>query len=318
MNAVATSPLAIPSLPVRILTACRPWGTPISVVPAIMGAALAVVYGGAPLYWDRLVLAALASWMAHSAANMLSDVADFRAGLDRVPLPVSGSVARGWLTERQTFALGIGFFLVAGGIGAWLASVSGPVALAVAGAGFVLAVAYTGLKRIALGDLAVFVAFGPMIALGTWAVFTGSFAWLPFLWMVPFGLVVIAVLHANNWRDMASDREKGIRSVAGILGDRGSLAYYGALIFGPFLLLLGLMIVPRAWPSAGWVPMPWTFGLAFLSLPAALRLWGRARRRHAPRNPLEFVTLDGATAQFMLPFGLLSIVAVGLAGFLGL
>jgi 1,4-dihydroxy-2-naphthoate octaprenyltransferase len=153
-----------------------------------------------------------------------------------------------------------------------------------------------------------------MIALGTWAVFTGSLSWLPFVWMIPFGLVVIAVLHANNWRDRASDRERGVVSVAGLLGDRGSLAYYGALVFGPFALLLALMAAPRLAPSLGWTPMPWSFLLVFLSLPAALRLWGRARRRDAPREPLEFVTLDGATAQFMVPFGLLSVAAVVLAG----
>jgi len=316
MSSTPASAASMPSLPVRVLTACRPWGTPISVVPVLMGAAMAVVYGGAPLHGGRLALTMLAVWMVHSASNMLSDVADFRNGLDRAPLPVSGSVVRGWLTERQTFGLGAAFILVGGIIGAWLASVSGPVPLRVAAAGLVLAVAYTGLKRVALGDLAVFVAFGPMISLGTWAVFTGSFSWLPFVWMVPFGLVVIAVLHANNWRDRASDRERGIVSVAGLLGDRGSLAYYGALIFGPFALLLAMIVVPRIAASAGWTPMPWTFLLAFLSLPPAVKLWGRARRRHAPRDPMEFVTLDGATAQFMVPFGLLSAAAVVLAGFL--
>ncbi len=316
MSTVFAVPSSLPSLPVRVLTACRPWGTPISVVPVLMGAAMAVVYGGAPVYWGRLGLTLLAVWMVHSASNMLSDVADFRNGLDRAPLPVSGSVVRGWLSERQTFALGVAFILVGGLIGAWLASVAGPVPLAVAAAGLVLAVAYTGLKRVALGDLAVFVAFGPMISLGTWSVFTGSFSWLPFVWMIPFGLVVIAVLHANNWRDRESDRGRGIVSVAGLLGDRGSCAYYGTLIFGPFALILALIVVPRLAAVPGWTPMPWTYLLAFLSLPSALKLWGRARRRHAPRDPLEFATLDGATAQFMVPFGLLSVVAVVLAGVL--
>lgn len=310
MSAETVMQASMPSFPVRVLTACRPWGTPISVVPVLMGAALAVVYGGAPLYWGRLGLTVLAVWLVHSASNMLSDVADFRHGLDRTPLPVSGSVVRGWLSERQTFGLGVLFILIGGVIGAWLASVSGPIPLAVAGVGLALAVAYTALKRVALGDLAVFVAFGPMISLGTWAVFTGSFSWLPFVWMVPFGLVVIAVLHANNWRDIASDRERGVVSVAGLLGDGGSLAYYGTLIFGPFVLLLAMMIVPRVLPGAGWTPMPWTFLLPFLSLRVALKLWGRARRRASPRDPLDFVTLDGATAQFMVPFGVLSVVAV--------
>lgn len=317
MNAAVPMSAAVPSLPVRLLTACRPWGTPISVVPVLMGAAMAVVYGGAPMYWGRLGLTVLAVWMVHSASNMLSDVADFRSGLDRVALPVSGSLARGWLSERQTFALGALFILVSGFIGAGLAAVAGPVPLAVAAGGLALAVAYTGLKRIALGDLGVFVAFGPMIALGTWAVFTGRFSWLPLAWLSPFGLVVIAVLHANNWRDIASDRALGIVTMAGMLGDRGSLVYYGALIFIPFAATLAMTIVPRLAPGAGWTPMPWTMLLSFLALPPALKLWARARRRHTPRDPLEFATLDGATAQFMVPYGLLSTIGIVLAAWIG-
>lgn len=317
MNAALTMSAPLPPLPVRLLIACRPWSTPISVVPVLMGAAMAVVYGGAPVYGGRLALTLIAVWMAHGVSNMLSDVADYRAGLDRVPLPVSGSLARGWLTERQTFVLAMIFTLVSGLAGAWLAALSGPVALAVAAGGFALALAYTGLKRIALGDLAVFVAFGPMIALGTWAVFTGGFSWLPFAWLSPFGLVVIAVLHANNWRDIASDRALGITTMAGMLGDRGSLAYYGALIFVPFAATLAMTVVPRLAPAAGWTPMPWTMLLSFLALPPALKLWARARRRHAPRDPLEFATLDGATAQFMVPYGILSTLGIVLAAWIG-
>jgi hypothetical protein len=62
--------------------------------------------------------------------------------------------------------------------------------------------------------------------------------------------------------------------------------------------------------------MPLTFGLVLLALPSALALWGRAVRRAAPRRPLDFVILDGATANHNLVFGLLSTAAVILEGFL--
>jgi hypothetical protein len=62
--------------------------------------------------------------------------------------------------------------------------------------------------------------------------------------------------------------------------------------------------------------MPRTFLLVLLALPSALSLWGRAVRRAAPRRPLDFVILDGATARHNLVFGLLSTAAVILEGFL--
>jgi hypothetical protein len=92
--------------------------------------------------------------------------------------------------------------------------------------------------------------------------------------------------------------------VASTLGDRGSFVYYGILIFGSMILILAFIAVPRlAFPK---IPaLPWTSAIVLLGLPKALSLWGRAGRRRTPRRPLDFIILDGATAQYNLVFGLL-------------
>jgi 1,4-dihydroxy-2-naphthoate octaprenyltransferase len=126
-------------------------------------------------------------------------------------------------------------------------------------------------------------------------------------------LLVSAILHANNWRDILTDGEKRVATVAGVLGDRGSLAYYGCLIFAPFVIDLAFISVPRL-AGGPLRPMPLTFLVVLLALPNALRLLGRAARRAAPRSPLDFVVLDGATAKHNLVFGLLSTAAVILEG----
>jgi 1,4-dihydroxy-2-naphthoate octaprenyltransferase len=156
-----------------------------------------------------------------------------------------------------------------------------------------------------------------MGALGAWVVQTKSFSWIPVVWTVPMSMLVIAILHANNWRDAISDSERKIKTVASLLGDKGSEIYYGFLIFGSMAIIFGLMIVPRLF--ALHVPaMPWTFAAVALALPRALVLWGRGRRRRAPRQPLDFVILDGATAQYNLLFGLLCTAAVWLQSVLKL
>ena len=128
-------------------------------------------------------------------------------------------------------------------------------------------------------------------------------------------LLVIAILHANNWRDIASDGGRRVMTVAGHLGDRGAFAYYGFLLFGPFVIDLALIGVPRI-AGGPLRPMPLTFLLVLLALPNALALWGRAVRRACPRRPMDFIILDGATAHHNLVFGLLSTAAVILEGFL--
>jgi len=295
------------------LLAGRPWSFPASTMPVVFGTALAVVAGRARFSPLLFLWALVTMVVLHAAANVLSDARDFRDGLDRDVTPVSGAVVRGWISDRQgrrgaalLFALGC-----VSGLGiAWR---TGPALLVVGGAGVAVGVAYSLLKPRALGDLAVFLDFGLLGAAGAWIVQKRTFSWLPVVWTVPMALLVIAILHANNWRDAVSDGRHRVRTVAGMLGDRGSLAYYGVLLFSPFLIDLALILLPRLVPGR-LRPMPWTFLLVLAALPSALHLWGRARRRAAPRRPLDFVVLDGATAGHNLVFGLLSAAAVLLEG----
>ncbi|GAH02644.1 unnamed protein product, partial [marine sediment metagenome] len=66
------------------LTAVRPWALPASTMPVIFGTSLAVVFGNAPFDIFRFLLALLAMVILHSAANMMSDVFDFKRGLDKM------------------------------------------------------------------------------------------------------------------------------------------------------------------------------------------------------------------------------------------
>jgi 1,4-dihydroxy-2-naphthoate octaprenyltransferase len=244
---------------------------------------------------------------------MLSDVHDDRRGLDRDVTPVSGAIVRGLLTGRQVLRGAVVLFILGIASGLLIALATGRSLVVVGGVGVAVGIFYTFLKARALGDLAVFLNFGLLGAAGAWIVQTNSFSWLPVLWTVPMALLVIAILHANNWRDIPSDGERHVTTVAGALGDRGSLAYYGCLIFAPFFIDLAFIAIPRL--TGGPVrPMPLTFLIVLLALPNALRLWGRAVRRAAPRRPMDFIILDGATAKHNLVFGLLSTAAVILEG----
>lgn len=304
-----------PSTLKKWLVAARPWALPASTMPVVFGTALAVVVGRARFSPLRSLWALATMTVLHSAANMLSDVFDDRRGLDRGVTPVSGAIVRGWLTGRQVGRGAAALFLLGSASGLLIALAVGRSLLVVGAIGVAVGLFYSVLKARALGDLAVFLDFGLLGAAGAWIVQTGAFSWLPVVWTVPMALLVSAILHANNWRDIASDRARRVTTVAGLLGDRGSLAYYGILIFGPFVIDAVLIALPRA-VGGPLRPMPATFLLVALALPSALRLWARAARRAAPRRPLDFVVLDGATAGHNLVFGLLSTAAVVLEGFL--
>ena len=293
------------------LIAARPWSWPASTMSVVFGTSLAIVIGGARLSLPRFLWAIVTMVVLHSAANMLSDVFDFRRGLDKDVTPVSGAIVRGWLSDRQVLAGSIVLFGLGAGSGLIIALVTGRELFYIGGLGLVVGAAYSLLKAYALGDLAVFLNFGLLGSAGAWMVQTRTFSWLPVIWVVPMAMLVSAILHANNWRDTLSDRERRVNTVAGLLGDKGSLAYYGVLMFAGFVYYPAFIILPRL-AGSRFQPMPWTFAIAFLALPNALKLWGRALRRAAPRRPLDFIILDGATANHNLVFGLLSTAAVWL------
>jgi 1,4-dihydroxy-2-naphthoate polyprenyltransferase len=298
-----------PSRLARWLIAARPWALPASTMPVVFGTSLAVVIGGASLSVPRFLWAIATMMILHSAANMLSDVYDFRRGLDRDVTPVSGAIVRGLLTDRQVLRGSVVLFALGGTSGFLIALTTVRALFIIGGLGLAVGACYTLLKTHALGDLAVLLNFGLLGSAGAWMVQTRGFSWLPLVWAVPMAMLVSAILHANNWRDALSDRERRVNTVASLLGDRGSLMYYGALIFGPFAIDAGFITIPR-FVGGSLRPMPLTFLLVFAALPGAMRLWGRAVRRAAPRRPMDFILLDGATASHNLVFGLLSTAAV--------
>ena len=287
------------------LISTRPFALSASSTPVIFGTAAAAVVGGAHLNILLFVLSLLAMMILHSAANMLNDVFDFRKGLDVEPTPVSGAVVRGLLTPEQVMRGATVLIVIGSLIGLVIVWRVGLPILYIGAAGLAIGIFYTGkpftLKYRGLGDLAVFLDFGILGALGAWTVQTGRLSWLPVIWAVPMSMLVVAIVHANNWRDIAGDTGRTVTTMASMLGDRGSLIYYGILTFGPFAIIAALM----------WIDlMPAAFAITGLAIPMALSRWRKAMNRAAPKQPLDFIALDGATAQLNLVFGLLCTAAL--------
>ena len=292
----------------------RPFSFPASTMPVVFGTVLAYVYGGEAFNVWYFLLAFFGMVFLHSGANVLNDIIDFKKGLDKVPAPVSGGVVRRIISIPEARVASILLFGVGTAMGIYLAYMTSWWLLLIGVPGLLIGIFYSlggtvALKYHALGDLAVFLNFGTLGALGAWFVQAETFSWIPVIWSIPMSMLVIGILHANNWRDIASDREGNIYTIANMLGDKASLKYFGYLIFGPFFVVLALIVVPYfAFPNQPF--MPFTFGIVILSLPMALKLWQKALNRKTPRNPIDFVALDGATAQFNLVFGLLCTVAL--------
>ncbi len=293
------------------LIAGRPWSLPASVIPVIFGSSLAATVGWVKLHIGLLLLSLLAMIFLHMAANMLSDVVDWRRGLDREMTPASGAIARGLLTLGQVFRGSIVFFIVGSALGLVLVYLCGKLVLYTGLLGVGLGVAYPWLKKEALGDVAVFIDFGLLGSFGGWVVQTGQFSWLPVIWAIPQGLLIVAILHANNWRDILTDQEEEILTVANNLGGRGSRRYYGLLLFGSMVLLAAFILAPRLF-GLDFPSLPLSVLIVILCWPQAWWLWKIAGSSTGPSQRqaaglADCLNLDGATARYSLTFGLLTI-----------
>jgi 1,4-dihydroxy-2-naphthoate octaprenyltransferase len=282
------------------LQAVRAFSFTVTLMPVLAGALLADT-----LDWRWLSLTLLGSLLLHAGVNVLSDFNDYRRGADTwTVLGSSRVLVDGWLTPRQVLWFGLALLLLGGAVGVLLAAARGPAVLWFGLAGVVLGVGYTwqplGLKYRALGDLAVFLAFGPLMTLGAYYVQERALAWPPAVVAIPLGLLTVGVLHGNNFRDVAEDRRSGYRTLAQLLGPRGSSVYYLLLVVGAYaaVVVSGL---------TGMLPA-WTL-LALLSAPLA----GRNVRIAFRPVRVAFTFLDLLTAQLHLVFGLLLVLGLLLA-----
>jgi len=295
-------------------TSVRPFAFPASTMPVIFGTVLAIVYGDTGFNLLNFILAFTGMVILHSGANILSDIYDYKRGIDNVPNPTSGGIVRGFITTREATIASVILLSAGTVIGLVLTYLTGIWLLVIGFAGLFIGVFYTSGTRFALkynglGDFAVFMNFGILGALGAYYVQTAELSWIPVLWAIPMSTLVIAILHANNWRDISSDKQKNIFTIASLLGDKKSLRYYGFLIYGPFFMVLLLILVPYLLlPSLN--AMPFTFLITLLALPLAISLWRKALNRKNPKEPLDFIALDGATAKLNLVFGSLCTVAL--------
>lgn len=223
------------------IQATRPKSFAATLAPVALGLALAWRDGRFDALTAGLTL--LGAMLLQAGANLMNDYMDHRAGADSsASISPSRVIQDGLLTPRQVL-IGAWVCLAAGAaLGIGLASVGGWPVWIIGALGVLIAVLYTGgpapLAYIGLGEIAVFVAMGPGIVAGAYAVQTQTVTPGVLLAATPIGLLVAAILHANNLRDLDSDRLAGKRTLATRLGRRGAQVEYAALMAGAFVAVL--------------------------------------------------------------------------------
>jgi 1,4-dihydroxy-2-naphthoate octaprenyltransferase len=264
-----------------------------SVASMLVGAAAAAADG--PLSWPWLALTVLGIFLVELAKNASGEVFDFDSGADTGVAPEDRSpfsggkrvLVDGLLSRRETALIAAAAYALAAGVGALIASAREPAVLGVALAGGALALFYQApplkLSYRGLGEAAVALCYGPLIAAGTYLVQRGSVSAEVVLVSLPLGMLIAAFLLINEFPDYAADRAAGKRTLVVRLGRPQAGRVFAAVVGIAYVTLAAL---PLAGVSPGALA-------GAIGAPLALRA---ARRLHAhPERTSEIVPAQAWT-----------------------
>jgi 1,4-dihydroxy-2-naphthoate octaprenyltransferase len=287
--------------PAQWLAGARPRTLPAALAPVLVGTGTAIALDGFRLL--PAVLALVVALSLQVAVNYANDYSDGRRGTDADRVGPMRLVGSGAAPARQVLVAAGLAFAVAGLAGLALAALSSWWLVLVGAVCMVAAWTYTGgplpYGYRALGEVFVFVFFGPVAVVGTTFVQTRTLPGLAWAVSVPIGLLIVAILVVNNLRDIAGDAAVGKRTLAVLLGERATR-----------LAFVGLFVVAFAVVAAVGVPRPWAL-LGLLAAPLAVP---PARTvLSGGRGPLLIGALQG-TGLLTLATGVLLGAGLALSG----
>jgi 1,4-dihydroxy-2-naphthoate polyprenyltransferase len=130
------------------------------------------------------------------------------------------------------------------------------------------------LKYIGLGELAVIVVWGPLMVGGGFYVITGQLDATVILAGLPFSLGATTVIFGKHIDKLAQDREKGIRTLPVLLGERVARASVIAMLLLQYAIVGQLVLGGR-------------LGVALLLVLGALPALRRSIRAYRSPRPSE-------------------------------
>ena len=281
----------------------RPFAFTASIIPVLAGAALAWV--DELWNWAPFIAALLGAVFLHAGTNIVNEVYDVRKGVDSITSPrASHAIVKGRMSERTALAIAGVFFGLAILVGVYLIWLRGPAILVLGLLGLLGGWGYTAppleYKNRALGVPLVFLLMGPLMVEGSYFAVSGEWSLTAIVLSIPIGMLVAAILHGNEWRDIREDSRAGISTLSARVGRKWAHYGYIALVLGAYIVLAFSVIaeILPAWVMLAIVSLPF---LAQVICSAELGATGQQR---------AIAMIDMQTARLHLVFG--SFLVLGL------
>ena len=272
------------------ILATRPWSFTAAIVPIMVTAAVVK----ASFFSIEFLQAVTMGVSIQAAANLTNTYYDFVKGIDNIDSAAAGTGEK-TLVEKKVSVNGLIMLFVCLYLLATL-SISPllmrcwPTFITFI-AGTCLSFFYTanpvGLKYMAMGDITIFLCFGPLLMECTSLVLIGKMTNSLWIYAIPISLLAEGILHANNARDIKSDSMAGAVTLATLVGFQNSYYFYVSLLVGAYVSSLFIAFF-----------LNWGCAFTLLTIPLAMDLEKRFREKN-------MMGIDAETAKMHLPFGIL-------------
>ena len=275
------------------LLATRPWSFPASTMPVFVSM-MFLWSQGHEVSWGLGIMALVNIVFVHAAGNVWSDYFDYKRGVDAADTYGVRILTDKLFTPKEVLTLSVSLQVIAVAMGLLMVYLTGITLLWFGLAGIALSLLYPPLKYAALGDLVIMACYALLPMLGTTFICTGEI--IPtVLWLaVPVGSITVAILHANNTRDIETDNRAKIHTFAMLTGRKAAIRMYLFELILPYCWLLVVSLQGHV--------SPWAL-VTFITLPIAL---GNCKKMPSYKTEglQAIAALDEATAKLQLAFSL--------------
>lgn len=241
----------------------RPISLPQSLLPALTAVALS--YGGAEFNWIAAIASVIGVVFLHFALNLLDDWFDYKVGSAEARTKVANEGFRGRMikypyltsgeaTHSQLLKAVMAFLLVAASMGGVVIAIRGWEILWWVAAGLIIGVSYSGgplkLGFRGLGELVIFLMFGPLLVTGVYYAITGAMDWKMGCLSVAIGLLVTNIVYSHSVLDSVPDAKMGKKTMAHLMGSaKGQIAFSAFLNTAPYLIVVAGVVMRQMHPA---------------------------------------------------------------------
>jgi 1,4-dihydroxy-2-naphthoate polyprenyltransferase len=263
----------------------RPGYVLLAIMPVLIGSSLAWQQSLSPqthfgtFHILHFIAALVAVIALQIGANLVNDYYDYIKGIDTSnSLGPGGLIQQGLIRPINVLNMGLILLALATLLGIVTAMAGGPYIYLFGLVGLLCAFFYSAtiyaFSSLALGELAVFCIYGPLLTLGAFMIQVGGVVsraslLTVLLYSLPLGLLATAVVHTNNMRDFESDIQANKRTLASFLGLRLSRLLYILLVLGAYVVILALGI-PHGAPHFVLLTL-WTLPILVVALTGIVR-----------------------------------------------